>query len=62
MGQTQEPPWLEKDIERLIIYRDEWLQSLGSLDWNAIYETEYYYSKTHILQGFLQLIGELLSC
>lgn len=58
MGQTQEPP----QLERLIVYRNEWLQSLGSLDWNEAYETEQYYSKTHILQGFLQLIGELLSC
>lgn len=48
--QTQEPPRLEKDFERLIVYGHEWLQSQGSRNWKAAYEEERYYSKTHILQ------------
>lgn len=50
VGQAQEPPWLEKFFERPIVSGDEWLQSLGSQNWNAAYEVEHYYSPTHILQ------------
>ena len=61
MGQTQEPPGLEKNFERLIAYGDEWLQSLGSWNWNVAYEIEHYYSKTHSLQRKWNFSSRLVS-
>lgn len=61
MGQTQEPPGLEKNFERLIVCGDEWLQSVGPPNWNVAYEIEHYYSKTHSLQRKWNFSSQLVS-
>lgn len=62
MEQTQNPPQLEKDFERVIVYGHEWLQSQGSRNWNAAYEEECYYSKTHTLQTKWNFSNGLVCC
>ena len=54
-------PRLEKNFERLIVYEDEWIQSVGTRNWNVAYEIGHYYSKTHPLQSKWNFSSRLVS-